>query len=84
MIKELPDAVFRELSTGGDTYVSVKASVLGGHYAGQVGRTEIPFIPGFYMNQSAVSLSHKEPLINITIFGIDRVLNELEVSTKYC
>ncbi|XP_032901430.1 nuclear pore membrane glycoprotein 210-like [Amblyraja radiata] len=82
MIKELPDAVFRELSTGGDTYVSVKASVLGGHYAGQVGRTEIPFIPGFYMNQSTVSLSHKEPLINITIFGIDRVLNELEVQSQ--
>ncbi|XP_078278924.1 nuclear pore membrane glycoprotein 210-like [Rhinoraja longicauda] len=82
IIKELPDAMYRELSTGGDTYVSVKASVLGGHYAGQVGRTEIPFIPGFYMNQSAVSLSHKEPIINITIFGIDRVLNELEVQSQ--
>uniref|UniRef100_UPI00398F7D21 nuclear pore membrane glycoprotein 210-like isoform X1 n=2 Tax=Pristiophorus japonicus TaxID=55135 RepID=UPI00398F7D21 len=81
-IKALPDSVLRELSTGGDTYVSVKASVLGGHYAGQVGRTEIPFIPGFYMNQSAVTLSNKEPTTNITIFGIDKVLNELEVRSQ--
>ncbi|XP_041052651.1 nuclear pore membrane glycoprotein 210-like [Carcharodon carcharias] len=77
-VKELPDSVRRELSIGGDTYVSVKASVLGGHYAGQVGRTEIPFIPGFYMNQSAVTLSCKEPTVNITVFGTIKVLNELE------
>ncbi|XP_059827483.1 nuclear pore membrane glycoprotein 210-like [Hypanus sabinus] len=81
-IKELPDSLQRELSTGGDTYVSLKASVLGGHYAGQVGRTEIPFIPGFYMNQSAVALSNKEPIVNITIFGIDKVLNQLEVHSQ--
>ncbi|XP_067823987.1 nuclear pore membrane glycoprotein 210-like [Heptranchias perlo] len=81
-IKELSDSVRRELSTGRNTYVSVKASVLGGHYAGQVGRTEIPFIPGFYMNQSAVTLSNKEPTVNITIFGIDKVLNELEVRSQ--
>ncbi|XP_078404042.1 nuclear pore membrane glycoprotein 210-like [Cetorhinus maximus] len=77
-IKELPDSVQRELSIGGDTYVSIKASVLGGHYAGQVGRTEIPFIPGFYMNQSAVTLSCKEPTVNITVFGTVKVLNELQ------
>ncbi|XP_067865995.1 nuclear pore membrane glycoprotein 210-like [Heterodontus francisci] len=81
-IKQLPDSVHRDLSTGGDTYVSVKASVLGGHYAGQVGRTEVPFIPGFYMNQSAVTLSCKEPTVNITIFGIVKVLNELEVRSQ--
>ncbi|XP_069766525.1 nuclear pore membrane glycoprotein 210-like isoform X2 [Narcine bancroftii] len=78
-IKNLPDSVLEELSTGGDTYVSVKASVLGGHYAGQIGRTEILFIPGFYMNQSIIHLSSKEPIVNMTIFGIDKVLNELEV-----
>ncbi|XP_078082042.1 nuclear pore membrane glycoprotein 210-like [Mustelus asterias] len=79
-IKEMPDSVRRELSTGGDTYISIKASVLGGHYAGQVGRTEIPFIPGIYMNQSSVTLSCKEPTVNITIFGTVKVLNELEVT----
>ncbi|XP_038670312.1 nuclear pore membrane glycoprotein 210-like isoform X3 [Scyliorhinus canicula] len=82
IIKEIPDSVRRELSTGGDTYVSVKASVLGGHYAGQVGRTEIPFIPGFYMNQSSVTLSYKEPTVNITIFGVVKVLNELEIRSQ--
>ncbi|XP_072445285.1 nuclear pore membrane glycoprotein 210-like [Chiloscyllium punctatum] len=81
-IKELSDSVHKELSIGGDTYISVKASVLGGHYAGQVGRTEIPFIPGFYMNQSVVTLSCKEPTVNITIFGIAKVLNELEVRSQ--
>ncbi|GCB68852.1 hypothetical protein scyTo_0005370 [Scyliorhinus torazame] len=82
IIKEIPDSVRRELSSGGDTYISVKASVLGGHYAGQVGRTEISFIPGFYMNQSSVTLSCKEPTVNITIFGIVKVLNELEVRSQ--
>ncbi|XP_043574323.1 nuclear pore membrane glycoprotein 210-like isoform X5 [Chiloscyllium plagiosum] len=81
-IKELSDSVHKELSIGGDTYISVKASVLGGHYAGQVGRTEIPFIPGFFMNQSVVTLSYKEPTVNITIFGIAKVLNELEVRSQ--
>ncbi|XP_059511298.1 nuclear pore membrane glycoprotein 210-like [Stegostoma tigrinum] len=81
-IKELSDSVRKDLSIGGDTYISVKASVLGGHYAGQVGRTEIPFIPGFYINQSVVTLSYKEPTVNITVFGIVKVLNELEVQSQ--
>uniref|UniRef100_A0A4W3IMQ7 Nucleoporin 210 like n=1 Tax=Callorhinchus milii TaxID=7868 RepID=A0A4W3IMQ7_CALMI len=77
-IKELSDSVRRDLSTG-DTFVSVKASVLGGHYTGQCGRTEISFIPGFYMNELVVILSSREPTANITVFGIYRVLIKLEV-----
>uniref|UniRef100_A0A4W3IEP1 Nucleoporin 210 like n=1 Tax=Callorhinchus milii TaxID=7868 RepID=A0A4W3IEP1_CALMI len=76
--RELSDSVRRDLSTG-DTFVSVKASVLGGHYTGQCGRTEISFIPGFYMNELVVILSSREPTANITVFGIYRVLIKLEV-----
>ncbi|XP_042194492.1 nuclear pore membrane glycoprotein 210-like [Callorhinchus milii] len=80
-IKELSDSVRRDLSTG-DTFVSVKASVLGGHYTGQCGRTEISFIPGFYMNELVVILSSREPTANITVFGIYRVLIKLEVRAE--
>uniref|UniRef100_A0A4W3J8U5 Nucleoporin 210 like n=1 Tax=Callorhinchus milii TaxID=7868 RepID=A0A4W3J8U5_CALMI len=78
---KLSDSVRRDLSTG-DTFVSVKASVLGGHYTGQCGRTEISFIPGFYMNELVVILSSREPTANITVFGIYRVLIKLEVRAE--
>uniref|UniRef100_H0WM32 Nucleoporin 210 like n=1 Tax=Otolemur garnettii TaxID=30611 RepID=H0WM32_OTOGA len=42
-------------------------------------RILIPFIPGFYINQSEVVLSHKQDIGEIRILGVDRVLEKLEV-----
>jgi nuclear pore complex protein Nup210 len=42
-------------------------------------RILIPFIPGFYMNQSEFVLGHKDTG-ELRILGVERVLESLEVS----
>ncbi|XP_049637557.1 nuclear pore membrane glycoprotein 210-like [Suncus etruscus] len=42
-------------------------------------RILIPFIPAFYLNQSELILGHKKDIGELKIFGMDRVLEKLEV-----
>ncbi|KAL6068729.1 hypothetical protein STEG23_029892, partial [Scotinomys teguina] len=68
----------RQVLSVGDTSVYGWATLVSERSKSGVQRILIPFIPGFYMNQSELVLSHKDTG-ELRILGVKRVLESLEV-----
>ncbi|EGV98124.1 Nuclear pore membrane glycoprotein 210-like [Cricetulus griseus] len=68
----------RQILSVADTSVYGWATLVSGRSKNGMQRILIPFIPGFYMNQSELVLSHKD-IGDLRVLGVERVLESLEV-----
>uniref|UniRef100_A0A4W3I726 Nucleoporin 210 n=1 Tax=Callorhinchus milii TaxID=7868 RepID=A0A4W3I726_CALMI len=79
-MKELTDHQLKLLSTA-KTSLHVEAAVVGVHFSGEQIAAEVPFLPGFYTDQSEILLSNLYGATEITVFGNSDILRNLEVKS---
>uniref|UniRef100_A0A4W3IEM5 Nucleoporin 210 n=1 Tax=Callorhinchus milii TaxID=7868 RepID=A0A4W3IEM5_CALMI len=77
-MSELTDHQLKLLSTA-KTSLHVEAAVVGVHFSGEQIAAEVPFLPGFYTDQSEILLSNLYGATEITVFGNSDILRNLEV-----
>ncbi|GCC21839.1 hypothetical protein chiPu_0000225 [Chiloscyllium punctatum] len=77
-MQKLTDHQLKVLSKA-KTSIIVKASILGAHFNGEQIGANIPFLPGFYTDQSAILLSNLYAVAELTVFGTPEILGNLEV-----
>ncbi|XP_078065799.1 nuclear pore membrane glycoprotein 210 [Mustelus asterias] len=77
-MQKLTDHQLKVLSKA-KTSVNVKASILGSHFTGEQIGVSIPFVPGFYTDQSEILLSNVYTTTEVTVFGTSEILGNLEV-----
>ncbi|XP_043563927.1 nuclear pore membrane glycoprotein 210 [Chiloscyllium plagiosum] len=77
-IQKLTDHQLKVLSKA-KTSIIVKASIFGTHFNGEQIGANIPFLPGFYTDQSAILLSNLYAVAELTVFGTPEILGNLEV-----
>ncbi|XP_077181720.1 nuclear pore membrane glycoprotein 210 isoform X2 [Paroedura picta] len=76
----LPDKQLRQL-TMSKTVLVVTAAVQNGHFSIEQISAEVPFNPGFYANETEITLSNHYPSSDVKIFGATEILQNLEVKS---
>ncbi|XP_009894670.2 nuclear pore membrane glycoprotein 210-like [Dryobates pubescens] len=74
----LTDRQLKQLSMS-KTSLRVTVSMQGSHFSGEEVSTEVPFNPGFYVDQTEMLLSNLHPSSEVKIFGATEILDTLEV-----
>ncbi|XP_028679797.1 nuclear pore membrane glycoprotein 210 [Erpetoichthys calabaricus] len=63
-------------------FIIVKAALQGSHISGEQITTEVPFTPGFYTDQTEITLNNLHTAADITVYGPSEVLGNLEVKSS--
>ncbi|XP_068018721.1 nuclear pore membrane glycoprotein 210 [Melanerpes formicivorus] len=74
----LTDRQLKQLSMT-KTSLRVTVSMQGSHFSGEQISTEVPFNPGFYVDQTEMLLSNLHTSSEVKIFGATEILDTLEV-----
>lgn len=75
----LTDRQLKQLSMS-KTSLRVTVSMQGNHFSVEQTSTEVPFSPGFYVDQTEMLLSNLQTSSEVKIFGATEILDTLEVS----
>ncbi|KAG2470444.1 PO210 protein, partial [Polypterus senegalus] len=60
-------------------FIIVKAALQGSHFSGEQVTTEVPFTPGFYTDQTEITLNNLHTAADITVYGPSEVLGNVEL-----